>query len=760
MQGIPNSNSVYRSPDVVRRPSTPTTSTSGAVSGAVGKFVPPVLPTISARDIQPMGGYPVPDIGRFIKKYALPLMVLAITVMAYLQEKATTEGSAAMPRSTAMGQPEQILSGALMLLGIQNPELILFTAAVAFLAQAPGAAAASTHYQNLPAWVASCNVPAYGKTGMIECQLNTQLTEGYSLMVAGGIPGHGIFSLPGQLPYASPNRVATTIPIPPSGQVKIDMSKPVEPFTATDKAALDALVALDDCSRKHMPEYYLCLVPKDAGPDASLGYDYTGKIKNPFNIVDPRQLADKLNGPSGPKCATVYRPTDPSVPGTTVRVGDKEAIVINSCGVAVGPGGPLSPRNVEVLPNGVVRLHFRPDPTSGPTSGQWAGAQINWVDRKMGYGNYSMEIGGIPVEQTQGEIGIIRAIFLWADQPWLAYLKPGEIFGWPLKEEWRNIQREIDFIEIGKFNNSLHSVAQFAVQHWNVLGNVMPISPNISEAMTYTCEFLKDSITFLLKQAGLETAWRYINQLFIPGEDPGIGVIANIWNSGYKAKDPTTHAPSNGIRQWFDIRSVKLPPANASVTSASPTGAPESRASSAISGGGIAGIAVGGVVGLGVVAGLAYARFRRAAAEPQQPARNASVLNDVVIELPVVAEPQQPARNASPQGHDQVVVELQGVSQSVAEALAAEPWAAKALATLNAVLGLGLDEAIYTEPQPPASEVTTPEHEVVDVAAIQGHAGVASTPVPDDHVGDDELPQTAIEVSPQVTAQAVEGQDV
>jgi hypothetical protein len=65
----------------------------------------------------------------------------------------------------------------------------------------------------------------------------------------------------------------------------------------------------------------------------------------------------------------------------------------------------------------------------------------------MGYGNYSMEIGGIPVEQTQGEIGIIRAIFLWADQPWLAYLKPGEIFGWPLKEEWRNIQREIDFIE-------------------------------------------------------------------------------------------------------------------------------------------------------------------------------------------------------------------------------------------------------------------------------------------------------------------------
>ena len=165
MQGINNRSPVYPSP---RGPSNTTTSTSGAVSGAVGKFVPPVLSTISANHIQPMGGYPVPDIGRFIKKYALPLMGLAITVMAYLQEKATTEGSAAMPRSTAMVQPEQIFSGALMLLGIQNPELILFTAAVSFLALAPRAAAASTPYQHFPAWIKGCSdVPTYGALGIL-----------------------------------------------------------------------------------------------------------------------------------------------------------------------------------------------------------------------------------------------------------------------------------------------------------------------------------------------------------------------------------------------------------------------------------------------------------------------------------------------------------------------------------------------------------------------------------------------------------------
>ena len=693
--------------------------------------------------------------------------------------------------------------GALMLLGLQNPKSILFTLALAILAQAPGAEAASTPYQHFPAWIKGCsNVPTYGTKGSLNCELDPQLTAGYSLMAAGVIPGHGIFSLKGQLPYASTNKVDTTITIPPSGQVKIDISKPVEPFTAPDKAALAALVALDGCSREHMLGFHLCLVPKDAGPAASLGYDYEGKSKNPDEIVDPQQLADKLNGGSRPKCAIVYRGVDPSVPGTTVTAFGEDLYVHNSCDVAVGPGGPLSSRNVEKLSNGGVRLHFRPvppsvptsGPTSGPTSEKWQGAQVSTVRADFKYGNYSMEIGGIPVEQTREEIGIIRSIFLWADQPWLAYLKLGEIFGWPLKIEWRNIQRELDFFEIGKFNDFLHSVAQFAVQHWNVLGNVMPISPNISEAMTYTCEFLKDSITFGLKQSGLETAWRYINQLFIPPEGPGVRVLANIWNSRYKAADPTTHAPSNGIRQWMDIESLTLPPANVSLPPASPTRAPESGASSAISGGGIAGIIVAAVV---VVAGLVYARFRRAAAEPQQPARNASVLNDVVIELPEVgdAAPQQPASEVSTPAHVVVDVaaiqehaievapaplnqiELQPasvvptpVSDQVVEGDERQPPAGVASTPVD-------DQVVVAERQQPASEVSTPAHVVVDVAAIQEHAievapapfnqierqqpaGVASTPVPDDQVVVAELPQTAIEASPQVSAQAVEGQDV
>ena len=352
-------------PKVVRRPSTPTTSTSGAVSGAGGAFVPSVQPPISANHIQLMVAGNIPGHGIFSVRGDVP----------YANPTTTVDTTTSIPSND----------------------------------------------QHLPAWVEGCSFPTYGTLGSLNCELDPQLTAGYSLMAAGVIPGHGIFSLQGQLPYASTNTVDTTITIPPSGEVQINLNNPVQ---------ADHDRSLAGCVRKAMTYFRLCLVPQNAGPAATLGQDYTGAIKNPWGMVDAQQLANQLNGPSGPECATVYRGVDPSVPGTTVTAFGEDLYVHNSCDVAVGPGGPVSSRNVEKLSNGGVRLHYRPVPpsvpTSGPTSEKWQGAQVSTVRADFKYGNYSMEIGGIPAEQTREERGIIRAIFSWSDQPRLDQLKPDD----------------------------------------------------------------------------------------------------------------------------------------------------------------------------------------------------------------------------------------------------------------------------------------------------------------------------------------------
>ena len=474
-------------------------------------------------------------------------------------------------------------------------------------------------------------------------------------------PGHGEYSLGGDLPDASPTAVDTTITISPSGKVEIDMSKPVKPHENKAQA---------ECLLKKSTAIRLCLVPQNAGSKATLGNNFLGDKMNPDGYVEAQGAADFLNGGSGPACGTFYKEVDPSVPGTTIVLSGEKFYIKDSCGVAVGPAGLFSPGNVELLPDGSVRLHYRPG-----EDGKWAGAEIISFARNLGYGELIVTMDGIPSEQTREEKRIIRSPFRWSDLPLLAYLKPGEIFGWPLKEEWGNIHQEFD-LEFGLFGDPNRSPAQFAVQHWNIPGNVKPIYPNTAKAMIFNLAVQNNSATFRLTQDGQETVWPYTNTEFIPQSLNG-GITFNIWNSVYKAKDSTTHAPSNGIRQSITIRSVKFPPANVPLPSASPTvppgqpgntslppasptGAPGSGASSAMSAGMVAGIAVAAVAAgvgvVGVVAKVISALRRRAAAEPPREVAPAP-LNEVVIELSKVgdAELHRPEISASPQGHDQVV---------------------------------------------------------------------------------------------------------
>ena len=224
----------------------------------------------------------------------------------------------------------------------------------------------------------------------------------------------------------------------------------------------------------------------------------------------------------------------------------------------------------------------------------------------------------------------------------------------------------------------------------DVRGAVPSVQPPISAADIGALMLLglqnPKSILFALAVAILAQA---------PGAEAAPYEEKPAWNSVYKAVDSTTHAPSNGIRQSITIRSVKLPPANVplppanvplplanvslppanvSLPPASPTGAPGSGASSSVSLGEASGMIIALSAGFWVakvaISALCRCASRCAAAEPQQSRREVAPapLNEVVIELPVVAEPQQPARNASVL--NDVVIELPVVGDTAGEGTA------------------------------------------------------------------------------------------
>lgn len=212
-------------------------------------------------------------------------------------------------------------------------------------------------------------------------------------------------------------------------------------------------------------------------------------------------------------------------PPRTVEFGGHHWTVRDSGGALQGPGPnrfSADPRDVWVDAKGLhLRLAHR--------NGVWTSAQVV-LERPLGYGTYAFTLAG-PVDRPDRHA--VLGLFTWDDAETDAH-------------------RELD-VEISRWDDPLRSNAQFVVQPYQTLGNVVRFEMPPLAASTEAFEWLPETAAFSARTPEGRILAEHVFAHSIPRTGDERAMI-NLWL--YEGKPP-----SDGKEVEATIRAFRFTPA-------------------------------------------------------------------------------------------------------------------------------------------------------------------------------------------------------